>query len=205
LLAHARALLAGLGSAELGRFLREWPARTPSRHPAPAAVPALRWLAELQSDAPAFSAPLVDALASAAASLEWRRSYSPEAVGAVFYDNYGWTELAGNTGPVASDRLACGVLILGPRLTYPSHRHEAEEIYVPLAGAALWQRGAGPWREQSPGAVIRHARHEPHAMQTLQSPLLALYLWRSRDLNQKSRLVAPDGEDPRCVGRRTAG
>jgi len=104
------------------------------------------------------------ALVAAAPTLAWRRSYSPAAVGAQFYENYGWTEFAGLTGPIPSKHLACGVLLLGPQVTYPPHRHEAEEIYVPLAGTAKWRHGNESWRERPPGNVIHHARHESRSI-----------------------------------------
>jgi hypothetical protein len=44
------------------------------------------------------------------------------------------------------------------------------------------------WRERPPGIAIHHASDEPHAMRTGQSPLFALYLWRSSNLAQKARL-----------------
>jgi hypothetical protein len=147
----------------------------------------------MQQSASTFSTPLIDALVATATSLAWRRSYSPAAVGAQFYDNYGWTEFAGLIGPVPSKHLACGVLLLGPHVTYPPHRHEAEEIYVPLAGTAAWRHGNDGWRKRLPGNVIRHARYEPHAMQTGDEPLLALYLWRSENLAQESRLDPAPG------------
>jgi hypothetical protein len=188
LLAQARVLLTDLHSPELRPFLKEWPSASERRSVPPASVPVLRWLPRIQQSAPAFSAPLVHALVAAAPSLAWRRSYLPATVGAPFYENYGWTEFAGLTGPVPSNHLACGVLLLGPHVTYPSHRHEADEIYVPLAGTAGWKHGNDRWRERLPGSVIHHRRYEPHAMQTGQEPLLALYLWRSENLDQQSRL-----------------
>ena len=78
--------------------------------------------------------------------------------------------------------------MLGPATLYPHHRHEAEEIYVPLSGTAAWQRGDAIWREHPPGTLIHHLSEEPHAMRTGEEPLLALYLWRSSDLAQKARL-----------------
>jgi mannose-6-phosphate isomerase-like protein (cupin superfamily) len=191
LLDHAHALLMGLHAHELAPFLEEWPAVSERRSPPPSSVPVLRWLPEVRRSAPMFSAELVGAVVEAASRLAWRRSYSLATVGEAFYENYGWTEFAGLTGPVSSKRLACGVLLLGPRVTYPPHRHEAEEIYVPLAGTAKWRRGNESWRELPPGNVIRHARHESHAMQTGSEPLLALYLWRSRNLAQSSHLDSP--------------
>ncbi len=89
------------------------------------------------------------------------------------------------------ERIACGFLILGPSTHYPRHRHEAEEIYLPLSGTAAWQQGDAGWQDRAPGALIHHASEEPHAMRTRGSPLLALYLWRSDNLAQKARLDRP--------------
>lgn len=188
LLAQARVLLTNLHAHELSPFLQEWPLASERRSVPPSSVPVLRWLPHIQQSASSFSIPLVNTLVATATSLAWRRSYSLAAVGAQFYENYGWTEFAGLTGPVPSKHLACGVLLLGPHVTYPPHRHEAEEIYVPLAGTAAWKHGNDRWRERLPGSVIHHARYEPHAMQTGEEPLLALYLWRSENLAQESRL-----------------
>jgi quercetin dioxygenase-like cupin family protein len=193
LLTALRAAETGLPSPALAQFLSEWPASSERRSVEASSIPALRWLPEVHTGAEAFSAPFVDAVVAASASLAWRRSYTSTNIGAAFLDNYGWTELVGLKGPTASDRLACGVLLLGPNLTYPPHRHEAEEIYVPLAGTAEWTHGDHGWHERPPGDVIHHARNEPHAMRTGSSPMLALYLWRSKNLAQESRL------DPRSA------
>ena len=80
------------------------------------------------------------------------------------------------------------MLVLGPGITYPPHHHEAQEIYVPLSGVAEWRHGGLPFAQVQPGALIQHASNESHAMQTLAEPLVALYLWRSSDLAQKSQL-----------------
>jgi hypothetical protein len=188
LLDQCHTLLAGLDSPHLTAFLDEWPSAGEQRTLVPSSVPVVRWLTEVRQAAPPFSESLACTLLEGAAQIAWRRSYSPGTVGAEFYENYGWAEFAGLTGPVPSERLACGVLLLGPNVEYPPHRHEAEEIYVPLVGTARWQQGRAPWRDQRPGAVLHHARHEPHAMQTGAEPLLALYLWRSDDLAQSSEL-----------------
>jgi hypothetical protein len=188
LLARARRLLHTRQSPIVEDFLAEWPENPDPRPVPPSDVPAVRWLARLRGAAPRFSGAFVDALVTASPGLAWRRSYSADAVDPRFYRNYGWTELAGLTGPVPSRHLACGVLILGPGVTYPPHRHEAEELYVPLSGSAEWRHGPGGWRVRPPGSVIHHARHESHAMRTGATPLLAVYLWRSADLAQQSHL-----------------
>ncbi len=181
-------VLQGIRSPELDDFLSAWPRTTVRRPVMPTSVPVLRWLPSAVARAPGFAEPLAAALLKSAGALAWRRSYSAPAVSDDFLDNYGWCELVGLTGEQASDRVACGCLLLGPRTLYPRHRHEAREIYVPLSGTASWGRGEGDWREVPPGEVIHHASDEPHAMQAAAAPLLALYLWRRSNLDQKSRL-----------------
>ena len=80
------------------------------------------------------------------------------------------------------------VSVAGPPTLLSSHRHEAEEIYVPLSGTADWQQGDAVWREYAPGTLVHHLSEEPHAMRTGKEPLLALYLWRSANLSQRARL-----------------
>jgi len=197
LIAPTYALLASLKAPALAPFLSEWPAATatatlPSdrRVVVPATLPVLRYLPDLKSHAPAFSHNLVNNIARAAPSMAWRRTYTEADVGAAFLQNYGWSEIVGTSGPLPSEQVACGFLILGPRIHYRRHQHEAEEIYIPLVGTASWQQGDGGWGECAPGTVIHHDRNEPHAMRTGSRPLLALYLWRSADLRQKAHFVS---------------
>jgi Dimethlysulfonioproprionate lyase len=188
LVEKTRALLDSLKDRVVDNFLVDWPVTQARRSVVPTSLPVLRWLPEVQAHAPAFSTSLISELYRAASCRAWRQTYKVPDVDAEFLTNYGWTELVGLTGELASTRIACGFLLLGPATHYPRHRHEAEEIYVPLAGIAAWQHGNGPWQEQSPGTVIHHASEEPHAMRTGNQPLLAVYLWRSANLNQKSQL-----------------
>jgi hypothetical protein len=180
------ALLNSLRAAALGPFLADWPLDHERRPVVPSGLPVLRWLPEAKADAPALSLELVNDICRAAPSMAWRQTYTAAEVGAAFLENYGWSEIVGLSGPLASERIACGFLLLGPHTYYPRHRHEAEEVYIPLAGTASWQQGDGRWRERPPGTVIHHASDEPHAMRTGERALLALYLWRSANLHQKS-------------------
>jgi hypothetical protein len=121
--------------------------------------------------------------------LEWRQTYSADDFGAAFLERYGWTELIGLRGPIASERIACGFLMLGPGIDYPAHAHEAEELYLPLAGTALWRRDESDFVSRRPGAPIVHRPWEPHAVRTQAEPLLALYVWRGGELAAKSKII----------------
>ncbi len=120
---------------------------------------------------------------------------------AAFIENYGWTELFGARGRERA-KTAGGLLLLGPNTSYPAHRHEAEEIYLPLSGAADWRQGDAIWRKRPPGTLIGHCSEEIHAMRTGDEPLLALYLWQSGRLSQKARLEPADAARQTSAGGR---
>lgn len=193
---QTRALLTSLvaANARLATFVALLPA-SPAAPPqalalaaplAPLAV--LRWLPPMAEQPLGFAQALIGALCQVAPQLHWRQTYTVADLGAHFIQGYGYTEIIGINAPIPSQRIACGFLLLGPNVLYPSHRHEAEEIYLPLSGAARWQQGEALWRKRSPGAIIHHESEEPHAMHTDTQPLLAMYLWRSDNLNQSARL-----------------
>jgi hypothetical protein len=199
LLALAHRLLESLTAPVLAPFLAGWPVSadergaenigpTPRGADAAAALPVLRWLPDVAADACAFASALVAALCETAPLLTWRQTYTSRELGMAFMQNYGWTEILGPRGSPTNGQVACGLLLLGPKTLYPLHRHEAEEIYVPLRGTADWQQGDAVWRPRLPGTLIHHRSEEPHAMRTGASPLLALYLWQSANLSQHAQL-----------------
>jgi hypothetical protein len=184
-------LLRDLHSPLVDDFLKSWPRDLHvARAVAPARVPALRCLADLSAGAAPVAARFVVQLAAVSADLGWQRSYDGVAAGAKFSDHYGYCEIIGSSAAIESAQLAAGVLLLGPHTEYPAHWHEAEELYVPLSGVSRWWQGVQSWRSRRPGEVIHHACHEPHAMRSGGTPLLAIYLWRSANLRQKSQLVS---------------
>jgi dimethlysulfoniopropionate lyase len=186
--AQIKPLLESLQQPVLAAFLADWPQSGDCRAVRACHLPVLRWLPEIAGDGAAFGNEMVAAVCRAAPSLAWRQTYTANDLDRAFLDNYAWSEVLGTNGPWASERIACGFLILGPSTLYPRHRHEAEEVYLPLSGTAAWQQGDAVWRERSPGTLIHHASDEPHAMRTGAQPLLALYLWRGANLAQKARL-----------------
>ena len=158
----------------------------PSRMIAANRLPVLRWIPKPLPEHPAPMGDLVARLYGMHGELAWSQTYGAADFGARFLDRYGWTELIGARGPIASHSLACGFLLLGPEADYPSHHHAAEEIYLVLSGTAYWRRGVDPWMRRPPGALVHHPPHMRHAMRTDDEPLLALYFWRGGDLTQKS-------------------
>jgi Dimethlysulfonioproprionate lyase len=103
---------------------------------------------------------------------------------------------AGPPALAAHAGLAFGVLLLGPDTTYPAHVHPAAELYLPL-GRARWSTGGRPLAERAAGVPIVHVPNEPHATQTAEAPLAALYVWLG-ELGTAAQIlsVPPDLRDP---------
>lgn len=190
---------------ELLRMFRERVARVPGasivpfrdglmqelapRDLAPRGLACLARLDRLAAGAEPEEKPLVVLIAALRDRLHWGQTYTVEDFGQAFVDNYGWMEIAGTRGHFASDSVAAGVLILGPDIHYPDHHHEAEEIYIPLAGAAEWRKGDGEFVARRPGETIHHPSNVNHAMRTGSEPLVALYLWRGGPLAARSTVT----------------
>ena len=175
---------------EAAAFLVDWPAVGERRETVAGALPVCDWMPELQAGAGLVdTAAVVAELQRVAANLAWRQTYGAGDFGADFLRGYGWSEFIGLRGPVPSARLACGVLLLAPGISYPSHAHAAEEVYLPISGVAEWQKGAGDFAAVAVGQAIHHPSWTPHAMRTGDQPLAALYLWRGGDLAAKSVIL----------------
>ena len=184
-----RNFLKNLNDPHLDSFLANWPApNCITRSVRPRSLPVLSWMPAAVKATGKQTEFLVGRLAFLANQLTWGQTYSAQDFGAGFLEKYGWTEFIGLRGPIASHRMACGVLFLGPQIEYPRHSHAAEEIYVPLTGQTLWQCGDQEWVYRTPGLPVYHASSVWHAMRTESVPLLALYLWRGGNLIQKSRI-----------------
>lgn len=188
MLAQVRAAFAGVAQAE--PFLAEWPDIGPRRDCVPARLPVCRWLEDMTGEgAGAAVASALAAIRAEAPRLRWQQTYGAADFGADFLDGYGWSEFIGLRGPLASERIACGVLLLAPGVTYPAHAHAAEEVYLPIHGVAEWQQGDGDFTPVPVGQAIHHAPWVPHAMRVGAEPLAALYLWRGGDLAAKSVIL----------------
>lgn len=169
-------------------FLAQWPALKAERPMRACRLPVCDWLTNVLQHAVPSTVALVQDIVSAADALDWRQTYSAADFGPAFLERYGWSELIGLRGPIRSRNVACGFLLLGPWIEYPAHAHAAEEFYLPLAGTALWMRGAQGFAARPPGVAITHEPWAVHAMRTQAEPLLALYLWRAGDLAAKSTI-----------------
>jgi mannose-6-phosphate isomerase-like protein (cupin superfamily) len=182
-----RSLLLGLTDTHVTKFLADWPEIIiPSRTVISRGLPVLQWLPLPSRESYESAEALLAQLYQLRNVLLWSQTYRAEDFGPEFLLKYGWTELIGFRGPIASKKLACGFLLLGPDVEYPSHHHTAEEVYIVLAGNAYWRCGQEPWQKLPPGSAVYHPSDMPHSMRTHDEPLLALYIWHGGDLTQKS-------------------
>ena len=180
--------LIALQDGRLDTFLGNWPSPPyPIRTISPSSLPVLAYLPQLDDNEDTKA--IIKTLQALASQLYWGQSYTTADFGAAFLEKYGWTEIIGQRGPIASEQLACGFLLLGPQLEYPLHSHEAEEIYVPFTASSQWARGNEAWVKRPVSQPIFHSAWLPHAMRSGTRPLLALYLWHNGDLTQKSRIL----------------
>jgi len=166
-------------------FLADWPTRPLKlRKVKNTTFPVLRFLHEISILGSTKITAILQQLQINSDSIFWRQSYKKEDFGSVFLENYAHTELIGTIGPIQSDKIACGFLLLGPNTEYPGHSHESEELYIPFS-KALWSKDRGPWEEKLCGSQIYHKEWIRHSMKTTSEPLLALYIWKGGDLLQK--------------------
>ena len=189
LVSAIRRFIEALNDRHLNSFLADWPLAQGQLRPVyPHSLPVLAWMPAATRASGRQTAAIVNMLAAMASDITWGQTYSAEDFGAGFLEKYGWTEFIGQRGPIASNHMACGVLFLGLEVEYPQHSHDAEEVYIPLTGPSLWQRGNQDWVYRSVGRPVYHASRQPHAMRTEAAPLLALYIWHGGNLVQKSRI-----------------
>ena len=189
LLAEARAFLADRGPV-VADFIAPLAEGLPERPLDAASLPCLCYLDACAANAEGGAGEeLARLLAGRGQRLHWGQTYTASDFGQKFIDNYGWLELVGTRGHFADEKVACGFLLLGPDVHYPDHHHQAEEIYIPLTGGALWRKGDGEFTPRPADEVIHHPSNVNHAMKTGDDPLLALYLWRGGPLAARSTVT----------------
>lgn len=77
----------------------------------------------------------------------------------------------------SSDKIICGLFLMGKHQLYPEHYHPAQETWVILSGNAEWKSGDGDWQIKQPSDWFTYTENQVHAMKTGDEPLLALWVW----------------------------
>ncbi len=189
LVAVVHAYLNGLNDVNLEPFLANWPSEPfKTRAISPNPLPVVSCMHAVVQATHAKVASVVNMFGTSMSYLKWGQTYVAEDFGAVFLEKYGWAEMIGQRGPIASDHIACGFLLLARGTEYPPHRHAAEEVYLPLTGPTFWKMGDDGWENRPIGDPLYHRSWLTHSMRSESVPLLALYLWHGGNLVQKSRI-----------------
>ena len=145
-------------------------------------APALRFWPQLVSGAEPIFKDIVTAANEVVGHFHWRINQNYIGVYSDrFFDNECFVEVIGPNGLLLCDDCRLGFLILGEDIYYPSHNHEATELYHTVTGTgAWWQDGEGSPLEDEvlkpAGTAIYHEEWENHAMRTTE-PLLNLWSW----------------------------
>ncbi|MEO0497997.1 MAG: dimethylsulfonioproprionate lyase family protein [Pseudomonadota bacterium] len=177
--------------AELQTFV-QWPSDLKSTHREPVWKPGC---AHLQCDFPASSAggvgtQLIDAIYPAEHMLEWRTTYTQAEVGADYLARSAWFELIGPNGHFHSDQCIAFIAYWGRGLTYPWHKHEAEEIYTIVAGEACLHVEGEADKTAKSGDCRLHLPWQPHALTTPDAPVATFCMWRGSGLNADPVVIA---------------
>ncbi|MEM9277051.1 MAG: dimethylsulfonioproprionate lyase family protein [Pseudomonadota bacterium] len=156
----------------------------------PAQLPVCERLEAVRSMITGATENLFEAVVAAAPHVYWQQSYTLEDDGfdENYLANYGWFNLIAPSGPFVSNDMRLAVGFWGQGLTYPNHWHEPEEIYLTVAGSALYiSEGREPVRG-GPGTTICHYSNQPHSADFDEKPLVAAAFWRGNGLEAKSAL-----------------
>ncbi|NOE27551.1 dimethylsulfonioproprionate lyase family protein [Ruegeria sp. HKCCD6157] len=155
----------------------------------PAHIPATDLLGDFGLDGVAPTRDLVAAIKASAHLAQWKHTYTEEEVGADFLNRYGYYELFGPTGHFHSTQLRGYVGYWGAGLDYDWHSHQAEELYLTLAGGAVF-RSDEDETFVGPNQTRQHKSWQSHAMTTTDQPILTFVLWRGEGMGDLPRMDA---------------
>ena len=93
------------------------------------------------------------------------------------FTNRAYVEFIGPDGMVQSDDIRLGIYWHDRDTFYPSHRHNAVELYHVLSGTGFWQHLSPTWVPRPAGSFILHGSREDHATRSEAEPILTLWSW----------------------------
>ncbi|WP_420585285.1 dimethylsulfonioproprionate lyase family protein [Ruegeria sp.] len=166
-----------------------WPSDVSTADLAPNHVPATDLVRDFDLAGSDLTQKLIDAVKATTYLAHWKQTYSEDEVGAEFLRNYGYYELFGPTGHFHSTQLRGYVGYWGPGLNYDWHSHQAEELYLTLAGGATFCVD-GDETFVGPNQTRQHQSWQSHAMVTTDQPILTFVLWRGEGMGDLPRMDA---------------
>ncbi len=177
-----------LAHPKLGAFAA-WPDDLTPTDLRPAPISATDLVRDIDVDGGAPTRDLTAAIKATAHLAQWKHTYTEEEVGADFLSKYGYYELFGPTGHFHSTQLRGYVGYWGAGLNYDWHSHQAEELYLTLAGGAVF-RIDGDDTYVGPNQTRQHSSWQSHAMTTTDQPILTFVLWRGEGMGDLPQMDA---------------
>ena len=124
-------------------------------------------------------AELRDAFIRVSPHAHWRQTYKGTIIGEKFLNEFGCYGLIGPESPFQSETIRAWVVYMPKNFYYPWHHHPAEEMYLCLAGEAIFRRENYPDISLGPGDIMEHSANQSHSMETLEHPIMAYVVWRN--------------------------
>ena len=120
-----------------------------------------------------------DAFILASPYAHWRQTYKGTIIGERFLNEFGCYGLIGPESPFQSEKILTWVVYMPKKFYYHWHHHPAEEMYLCLAGEAVFRRENFSDTRLGSGGIMEHSTNQPHSMETLEHPIMAYVVWRS--------------------------
>ncbi len=137
----------------------------------------LKGALDLAQNGPEPIPALADAFAAIEPEFAWARRPEAARVGADFYDSHANASIIGLGGLEARQDVRIGVSLVAPGIDYPRHHHPPEELYIVLA-PGKWMQNDNPLAAKQSGDLVHNPPNAWHAMQSMDTPLLAIWcLW----------------------------
>jgi hypothetical protein len=105
-------------------------------------------------------------------------TYKDTDIGDDFMDQFACYCIIGENAPFMSAAIRLFMVYMPPHFYYPWHHHPAEEMYLVVSGNGVFKRKGCPDERLTEGETSFHQSNQPHAMETLDDPVLCLVAWR---------------------------
>jgi len=122
---------------------------------------------------------LQQALRAASDAVHWRETYKETDIGDDFMDRFACYCIIGENAPFMSAAIRLFMVYMPSHFYYPWHHHPAEEMYMVVSGNGVFKRKGQPDERLGEGDTSFHASNQPHALETLEDPVLCLVAWRA--------------------------
>ena len=120
---------------------------------------------------------LTNALIQIEPKLNWYRRPEAKNISESFFNGHANAVIVGDGGFEVRNDVRIGVSLVAPHVDYPRHCHPPEELYITLA-PGKWMQNDKQLTLKNSGDLIHNSPNCWHAMQSTQSPLLAIWcLW----------------------------